>query len=512
VSTEPRFPSLTADTLYSPPPLTPPVTFATSGIGIPGSSHLLTRSHIDRSFPSYSQQSGMASGYNSMRPLASPFAYRNGTYNAYPQHEHAYHHTVPIPHAEPAKPEGPPFEKTIILHEVYSQQNHELKPEISATIQKGFFQVDGKWTCYRRNYFTVACSFSFKPSNGDGRFYISSHKQLRLVEQFAVSISAKTAAVNNQESEQRKLVQHTPKRDKATETEPDKHLVSPAPAHSMHSNGHMNSLVGLMPNAVGSLMHGYANFDSPGQQSPPSSYTFERIQFQKATANNGKRRAQQQYFHVVVELSAFISNPHDGENWVVIATRDSEPMVVRGRSPGHYKDNNRRDSQTSMDRDHNAGGGSDGSTGSYGYAPHHHHHSGMDWSSSRSGHHGHHYHGSGNTYSTRAVSARSPASGSSSTTLTESPTSTDFTLSEADTLKSATFCFEHSTQTTGCDSAEEPLFSLSRSPFSRKRSLEEDSSDEETPYHCSPPFCDLVMSNPFELPGLLHPKALCASS
>jgi meiosis-specific transcription factor NDT80 len=78
---------------------------------------------------------------------------------------------------------------------------------------------------------------------------------------------------------------------------------------------------------------------SGSHSTPPTatSHTFERIQFKSATANNGKRRAQQQYYHLIVELWADIRQPNDREpNWVKVAERSSSQVVVRGRSPSHY--------------------------------------------------------------------------------------------------------------------------------------------------------------------------------
>ena len=75
-----------------------------------------------------------------------------------------------------------------------------------------------------------------------------------------------------------------------------------------------------------------------GQTPTPSSHTFERIQFQKATANNGKRRAQQQFYHLKVELLADVSSPTSSTpSWEIITIRVSEGIIVRGRSPSHYK-------------------------------------------------------------------------------------------------------------------------------------------------------------------------------
>ncbi|KAG0249068.1 hypothetical protein BG011_009623 [Mortierella polycephala] len=57
--------------------------------------------------------------------------------------------------------------------------------------------------------------------------------------------------------------------------------------------------------------------------------------FKTATANNGKRRAAQQYYQVRVDLFA---ETEMGE-LIMVATSFSAPLVVRGRSPGHYADN-----------------------------------------------------------------------------------------------------------------------------------------------------------------------------
>jgi meiosis-specific transcription factor NDT80 len=290
--------------------------------------------------------------------------------------------------------EGPPFEDTKSIYPVITARNQQVTPKIDAKIQKGFFKVDHKWTCYRRNYFTVSCSFSLKPTTYETQFYLQRHanQQAEPIKAFAVQISAKTAAVNNQESEVRNLVQHTPKRDKATETIPGKVLVQPAQPSTLANTGayHGSGVVyGAGPNVPPSLMIDYNTqpYSSAPHQSPPQSHTFERIQFQKATANNGKRRAQQQYFHVVVELFADVGR-HQDTQWVKIATAQSHPMVVRGRSPGHYKDN-RRDSATSMDPDRGAGAGGDGPGGAPSMSSYlgssHPRSSTMDWESAHRG-------------------------------------------------------------------------------------------------------------------------------
>jgi meiosis-specific transcription factor NDT80 len=321
--------------------------------------------------------------------------------NSFPPQIPSYNPTLPgMPldpgsrHSSMGAQDGPPFEDTKVIYPVVTARNQQVTPKIEAKIQKGFFKVDHKWTCYRRNYFTVSCSFSLKPATYEPQFYLQrhSHQQHEPINAFAMQISAKTAVVNNQESELRNLVQHTPKRDKATESVPGKVILQPAQPSIMTNPGSYHgssTMYGAPPNVPpGMMVDNYPqHYGSAQQQGPPQSHTFERIQFQKATANNGKRRAQQQYFHVVVELFADVGRQGDTQ-WVKIATAQSHPMVVRGRSPGHYKDN-RRDSTASMDPDRGSGAGGDSSggppsMGSY-LGPAHGRSSTMDWESTHRG-------------------------------------------------------------------------------------------------------------------------------
>ncbi|OJK03660.1 hypothetical protein ASPACDRAFT_75191 [Aspergillus aculeatus ATCC 16872] len=262
--------------------------------------------------------------------------------------------------------DAPPFHETNVIHPIISG-NQTIRPEIQAKIHKGFFQVDEKWTCYRRNYFSVSCSFSLCPmAHGPLYLKFSEQSTAERILSFSMSISA---IVNAQCGEPRELVQHTPKRDKQSERKPGKIVLQPcqpsplALGHGGASSSSPHSY--SLTQSAGIPMEytsTYAGAPQPSQ--PPTQHTFERIQFQKATANNGKRRAQQQYYNLVVELYAEVSHPVGGTEtqWFKIARRLSHPMVVRGRSPGHYKDG-RRDSSTSMGPDGGSGGSGDGTGG-----------------------------------------------------------------------------------------------------------------------------------------------------
>ena len=64
----------------------------------------------------------------------------------------------------------------------------------------------------------------------------------------------------------------------------------------------------------------------------PMNHTFHRNQFRAATQNNGARRTDQQVYHILLELKAEVVI--DGVTQLVtVASRMSEPLVVRGRCP-----------------------------------------------------------------------------------------------------------------------------------------------------------------------------------
>ncbi|KAL8830615.1 MAG: hypothetical protein Q9170_005656 [Blastenia crenularia] len=262
----------------------------------------------------------------------------------------------------------PPFQPTrMFVQSVNAANGTPLQVDIQPKIDKGFFKADQDWTCYRRNYFSVACSYTLK-QYGPKCEPLTLRKSSReasppTIRSFAISISAR---VDSEEGKLIDLVQHTPKRDKGPTGRPEKIKLQPhssSSSYSIHSEhgGGLESRSGLITD----FETAYAP-TSPNTQQSQTLATFDRIQFKNATANNGKRRAAQQYFHIVVELFADISNGQSTEGtWVKVASRISAPMVVRGRSPGHYSDD-RRGSSTSM----GPGGGSTGESSGSQQDPH----------------------------------------------------------------------------------------------------------------------------------------------
>jgi hypothetical protein len=449
-----------------------------------------------------------------MRSLQPPFPRYGQQYGV-----EAFGGAANLPPSDMPENKGPAFSDTQVTEKVYNRHNEEVHPDIVASIQKGFFKVDEKWTCYRRNYFAVNCSFVLK-SHNDSPLYIAQHGQLRQIHGWSVSISAKTQAVANQASESRGLVQHTPKRKKSTESVPGRACVQPQLPHALNQHHHHNHHhhhshhQARLPGHHGAsppLNDHYYNpvipqrhiWDAhvPAQAPTPSSHTFERIQFQKATANNGKRRAQQQFFHVVVELSANTTPDQSEDRWVMVAEKVSDPIVVRGRSPGHYKDNQqRRDSQANMDPDRGAGNGHDGGWGGhhngYGSMPNYN-----QYDEARSHHH--HY-GSGTQRSYLVSSNDSPSSCGSGATLNGSPVDAEFSASDSETLQ-PTKLYGQISDAAVTEARDEPLFSMSR-----KRSLEDDSNGDGLPYQYSTSLCDTTTTSSIDYPAFSRSKILCA--
>jgi meiosis-specific transcription factor NDT80 len=240
-----------------------------------------------------------------------------------------------------------------VIYQLQTAEGQIIRPEIFGKIDKGFFMADNDWTCYRRNYFSLNCSYTLHPAIPNGTIHlVQGGGSSPQVYDFAISIAA---VVDGRDGKAIELVQHTPKRDKGPQDKPARITLAPRPPPSIGLYSGDSGLGGASRNLYD---QGYG----PNSSQQAMEASFERIQFKNATANNGKRRAAQQYYHLLVELFADVGQQHQ-ERWVKIATRMSAPMVVRGRSPGHYQ-NERRGSNAST-----GPGGSGGAGGGGAFSP-----------------------------------------------------------------------------------------------------------------------------------------------
>lgn len=237
----------------------------------------------------------------------------------------------------------PPLEPMTMLGVVEyatdpSAQGTPVKIEINGSIDKGFFLADDDWTCYRRNYFSCVCSYHLTPhyTNVPLQFIPTGSQPVFPVVAFAMSISAVVADNDNQAID---LVQHTPKRDKGPLCRPDKVRLAPKPISTAHHP--LGGPVYAPADSPLGSSRPYEQAYAPSSGMPfPTEHTFERIQFKQATANNGKRRAAQQYYHLIVELWAD-TGEQTKDPFIKVAYRKSAKMIVRGRSPGHYQSERR---------------------------------------------------------------------------------------------------------------------------------------------------------------------------
>ncbi len=239
---------------------------------------------------------------------------------------------------------------------VYGDTQNPIKIDIQGTIDKGFFLSEGEWTCYRRNYFSCICSYNLTPyyPSANIQYIPNGSQQTYHVLGFSMCIAA---VVAESDSHMIELVQHTPKRDKGPVQRPEKVRLNPKPPQQVAHPLGLYASPHDMTSGSRSLYDQGSSYAQGGQNSFPAEYTFERIQFKQATANNGKRRAAQQYYHLLVELYADVGT-QTTEGFIKIAQRKSAKMIVRGRSPGHYQ----------TDRRGSTGSGPGGSSGmgSYG--------------------------------------------------------------------------------------------------------------------------------------------------
>lgn len=289
-----------------------------------------------------------------------------------------------------------PWPSRDLIHTMVCEDGTEVVGTVFSKMEKGFFRnvSDGGWTCYRRNYFAATSWYELSPHIANSKLFING----RMVQALGMRLSA---IVDGPGGKSIELIQHTPKRDlgpkesvrayRVLPTPPAgrqvEHTLSPrgvyqVPVPSFHATGFPSTPFlprqyeadtppgssAASPASRGSSSNSFSSAARTQAQGQSVSHTFERLQFKSATANNGKRRASQQFFILVVELVADIRG--EGElhpRWQRVALRFSDKLIVRGRSPSHYKDELLR--VPNYGRGGHGGGGYGGPSGTYAPTP-----------------------------------------------------------------------------------------------------------------------------------------------
>jgi meiosis-specific transcription factor NDT80 len=146
-----------------------------------------------------------------------------------------------------------------------------------------------------------------------------------------------SAAVDGATGKTIELTQHTPKRDRGPRLSIIKQLLSPNPLGKPHSDYTYGLAHSQSTQNVGSPFLPLQTVAEQSHQDAPTAHTatthqhtFERIRFKSATCNNRQCHAQQQYYHLIVELWVNIQKDCDNKpNWFKVAQQVSQPVVVR---------------------------------------------------------------------------------------------------------------------------------------------------------------------------------------
>ena len=179
------------------------------------------------------------------------------------------------------------------------------------------------WILYRRNYFGIQGSYNLEGSRDstlDETLYLYriNHKPKPIQALFMCM----RGVVENEEGPEIKIVVFSPKR------KPIHEGTEPPPVE---------------PQKMKPLTEGSTKFfaESTGDRQDhlkvPMNHTFPRNQFRAATQNNGARRTEQQFYHILLELKAEILV--DGVSKLfIVSSKMSDALVVRGRCPLSFKE------------------------------------------------------------------------------------------------------------------------------------------------------------------------------
>ena len=179
------------------------------------------------------------------------------------------------------------------------------------------------WILYRRNYFGIQGSYNLegsRDSTPDETLYLYPiNGEPKPVQALFMCMRG---VVENEEGPEIKIVVFSPKR------KPIHEGTEPPP---------------IQPQRMKPLTEGSTKFfvESTGNRQDhmkvPMNHTFPRNQFRAATQNNGARRTEQQFYHILLELKAEILV--DGvPKLFLVSSRFSDALVVRGRCPLSFKD------------------------------------------------------------------------------------------------------------------------------------------------------------------------------
>lgn len=240
---------------------------------------------------------------------------------------------------------GPSFENTRFYRPIYiTSTNEDVFPYINARIDRGFENCNGEWIGYKRNYFTLVSCFEFEDRDPSifftEKFHIvNDYGEKENISCFALRLVSRCVEDDSPVN----LIQHTAKRDRGPQYLPP---VYPAisgylPSHSIIKqasnirNGdkidQFNKLFFLDTSNTPKIEEdSILNTYPEGRIATVARY--ERIQF-SASINYRKPTMVNRHFTLKVELLGLL----DDGKYAVLASTETQPLIVRGRSPSNYQ-------------------------------------------------------------------------------------------------------------------------------------------------------------------------------
>lgn len=180
------------------------------------------------------------------------------------------------------------------------------------------------WILYRRNYFGIQGSYNLKPlANSCANETLYLYRDNYRPEPIRALFMCMRGVVEKEEGPEIKIVVFNAKRK---------------PLHEGKGTPPIQPQR-MKPLTEGSIKYYVESTgDRQDHMNVPMNHTFHRNQFRAATQNNGARRTEQQYYHILLELKAEVIVDGVAELFTVASTL-SDPLVVRGRCPLSFKKN-----------------------------------------------------------------------------------------------------------------------------------------------------------------------------
>lgn len=215
-----------------------------------------------------------------------------------------------------------PFSQTISWRTLYDSHGLAVPANIYAKFTRAYLVdssgVQHHHILYRRNYFAVAVNYTLRPptEHVDPALYMYDDNSRCLVK----TVSLRMRAVKDHEHGEEVILSiFTSKRGPP---------IYPPPLLEQKMQPNMRDYADVYSESTGygrDLLH------------RPIHYTFTRLQFRKATENNGARRRGQSYYRIVVEMYASVVWPSGQEEQVKVASTISGLLLVRGRCPNSFE-------------------------------------------------------------------------------------------------------------------------------------------------------------------------------